>query len=344
MSYKRLDPEDVLISAESVTAPAWSGNTVQLTTFFTSSAQEASSSGDYYLDVYQTGSEQDNAEVQFSVLYGDYKGSGSLLYDSAVPGYSPTSVNYSTYKNLILEDKSATSKFKFGNEVESEKIYVININRGRYKQNMLPTTFELKLQGSEDAATFTRTLRNEIPSSLVFNDAGRVYNIISGSLTDLTDLTPSAAKTTYGNWGLFQPDIGVIVLNGNLLVQSRGTGGLNLDNSRGNNTDNNNQRTFFQAISGSEASSFRLSSDETLTSNFVFVRARNSEFNYSTNPSILTGSGELRYTYLVDNPRTYITTVGLYNDNNDLLAVAKLSRPLLKDSTREALIRVKLDY
>jgi len=343
MSYKRLDPEDVLISAESVTAPAWIGNTVQLTSFFTSSTQENASSGDYYLDVYQTGSTLDNAEVQFSVLYGDYKGSGSLLYDSAVPGYSPTSVNYSTYKNLILDDKSATSKFSF-NEVESEKIYVININRGRYKQNMLPTTFELKLRGFEDGSPFIRTLRNEIPSSLVFNDAGRVYNIISGSLTDSTDQTPPAAKNTYGNWGLFQPDIGVIVLNGNLLGESLGTGGLNLTTNRGSNTDNNNQRTFFQAISGSGASSFRLSSDETLTSNFVFVRARNSEFNYSTNPSILTGSGELRYTYLVDNPRTYITTVGLYNDNNDLLAVAKLSRPLLKDSTREALIRVKLDY
>ena len=343
MSYKRLDPEDVLISAESVTPPAWTGNAVSINAFFTSSAQEASSSGDYYLDVYQTGSTLDNAEVQFSVLYGDYKGSGSLLYDSDIPGYSPTSVNYSTYKNLILDDKSATSKFSF-NDVPSEKIYVININRARYKQNMLPTTFELKLRGSEDGSTFTRTLRNEIPSSLVFNDAGRVYNIISGSLTDSTDLTPSGTKNTYGNWGLFQPDIGVIVLNGNLLAHEGSSGGLNLTTNRGSNTDNNNQRTFFQAISGSGASSFRLSSDETLTSNFVFVRARNSEFNYSTNPSILTGSGELRYTYLVDNPRTYITTVGLYNDNNDLLAVAKLSRPLLKDSTREALIRVKLDY
>jgi len=343
MSYKRLDPEDVLISAESVTAPAWTGNTVSLTTFFTSSAQEASSSGDYYLDVYQTGSTLDNAEVQFSVLYGDYKGSGSLLYDSAVPGYSPTSVNYSTYKNLILDDKSATSKFSF-NEVESEKIYVININRGRYKQNMLPTTFELKLRGFEDGSPFIRTLRNEIPSSLVFNDAGRVYNIISGSLTDSTDLMPSATKAESGSFGLFQPDIGVIILNGNALDASIADGGLLLGTARGSDTDGNNQAKLYKAISGSNNTSFRLSSDETLTSNFVFVRARNSEFNYSTNPSILTGSGELRYTYLVDNPRTYITTVGLYNDNNDLLAVAKLSRPLLKDSTREALIRVKLDY
>ena len=44
------------------------------------------------------------------------------------------------------------------------------------------------------------------------------------------------------------------------------------------------------------------------------------------------------------NPRTYITTVGLYNDANELLAVAKLSQPLSKDFTKEALIRIKLDY
>ena len=43
-------------------------------------------------------------------------------------------------------------------------------------------------------------------------------------------------------------------------------------------------------------------------------------------------------------PTTYMTTVGLYNDNNDLLAVAKLSRPLPKDFTKEALVRIKLDF
>ena len=44
------------------------------------------------------------------------------------------------------------------------------------------------------------------------------------------------------------------------------------------------------------------------------------------------------------NPKVYITTVGLYNDNNELLAVAKLSQPIAKDFSKEALIRVKLDY
>ena len=45
-----------------------------------------------------------------------------------------------------------------------------------------------------------------------------------------------------------------------------------------------------------------------------------------------------------DNPRVYITTIGLYNDSNELVAVAKLSQPLAKDFTKEALIKVKLDY
>jgi len=77
----------------------------------------------------------------------------------------------------------------------------------------------------------------------------------------------------------------------------------------------------------------------------VFARARSDEFNYSANPSMIDSStGDLRHTDLIDSPRTYVTTVGLYNDNNDLLAVAKLSKPLQKDFTKEALIRIKLDY
>ena len=67
--------------------------------------------------------------------------------------------------------------------------------------------------------------------------------------------------------------------------------------------------------------------------------------NYSENPSFISGStGEVLYSSFINNPQTYITTVGLYNDNNELLAVAKLSRPLPKDFTTEALVRVKLDF
>jgi hypothetical protein len=59
---------------------------------------------------------------------------------------------------------------------------------------------------------------------------------------------------------------------------------------------------------------------------------------------MISGSGEIYFPSLVENPQTYITTVGMYNDNNELLAVAKLSKPLVKDFTKEALVRVKLDF
>ena len=86
-------------------------------------------------------------------------------------------------------------------------------------------------------------------------------------------------------------------------------------------------------------------SEEVLTSNFVFVRARNAEFNYSQNPTFIdSNTGGVRFTDFITAPQTFITTIGLYNDNGDLLAVAKLSKPLKKDFTKEALIRVKLDF
>jgi hypothetical protein len=54
--------------------------------------------------------------------------------------------------------------------------------------------------------------------------------------------------------------------------------------------------------------------------------------------------GQLAQNSFVNDPKVYITTVGLYNDQRELLAVAKLSKPLLKSFSKEALIRVKLDF
>ncbi len=101
------------------------------------------------------------------------------------------------------------------------------------------------------------------------------------------------------------------------------------------------QQLFDRFISGT----FKLNSEETVTSDYVFVRARNSEFNYSENPSFISGStGDVLYSQFINSPQSYVTTVGFYNDTNDLVAVAKLSKPLTKDFTKEALIRVKLDF
>ena len=67
MSFKQFDTEDIVVSADSISSIVWSTGNYQLTTFFTSSTQDSSTSGDYYLDVYQTGSTLTNAAVQFSI-------------------------------------------------------------------------------------------------------------------------------------------------------------------------------------------------------------------------------------------------------------------------------------
>ena len=90
---------------------------------------------------------------------------------------------------------------------------------------------------------------------------------------------------------------------------------------------------------------FTLNSQEQLSSDFIFCRARSQDFNYSSNPSFISGStGAVLYDSFINDPQVYITTVGLYNNDQELVAVAKLSRPLLKDFTKELLVRVKLDF
>ena len=82
-----------------------------------------------------------------------------------------------------------------------------------------------------------------------------------------------------------------------------------------------------------------------LNSTIYFCRANNGEFNYSANPTYLSSSEIIvKDSNPNANPFTYITTVGLYSADNELLAVAKLSEPIKKDPTTELTFRVRLDY
>ena len=116
------------------------------------------------------------------------------------------------------------------------------------------------------------------------------------------------------------------------------------------NTDKNVNRLFLGIEQGASPGSgpdnayFIMDSEEDIASQYFFARAKNTEFNYSNNPTFVNSDGTLKFDSMITNPRVYITTVGLYNENLDLLAVAKLSQPITKDHTKEALIRIKLDY
>jgi len=332
MSYKRFDADDVLVSAESVTTSAWSNNVTTLSSFYTSSTQYNSTSGDFYVNVFNQDPSGSGEEIQFTVGYANKNGAGTLLYNSAVSGKSPSDTVYGQYRTLVLGDEESDFIFGSGdNTYTADSFYVISIDRGRYKEKILPGSLELTL--TNGAATIVLTDTSTTTTTQTFTDAGRVYELKA-------DVSSSVAAS--GSYGKLLPDVGIILLNEEALDATKNDGGLALGTGNSTNSNDQNPRKLFDAIVS--GGSFKLSGQETVSSNFVFVRARNSEFNYSTNPSILTGSGELRHDVLIDSPETYITTVGLYNETQDLLAVAKLSRPLLKNSTKEALVRIKLDY
>jgi len=340
MSYKRFDLEDVVVSAESITTPIWSGDKTTLSSFFTSSTQIGGTTADYYYNVYNTGSNVQGSRIQFAIAYADEKGSGSIAYNQNVPGKSPSSTVYGQYRNLVLGDEE--SSFTFGT-ITSDHFYVLAIDRARYKEKLLPGTLDLVLSVSSSNTTVRLTDDSQVQTTTRFNDAGRVYELVSGSLGVVnTSKNQNGYTNGSGSYGKLLPDIGVLLLNAKALAGGAPDGGISLNTLRNSNSADLNNRLMYDTIKYN--GSFRIQAEETISSNFVFVRARNSEFNYSTNPSLITGSGEIRHNVMIDSHQSYITSVGLYNDNNDLLAVAKLSRPLLKDFTKEALVRIKLDY
>ena len=86
-----------------------------------------------------------------------------------------------------------------------------------------------------------------------------------------------------------------------------------------------------------------------INSSVYICRVAPSQANYSRNPTYKKGDGTLRF--IEDsgdlggsNPFAYITTVGLYDSNNNLLAVAKTSRPIEKNTETDLSVSVRIDY
>ena len=354
MSYKALDPQDFLVSADSITAPCWTNLTNPITALYTSSVQIAGTSGNYYLNVYNANPSTDSsAEIQFNIAYGNANGSGSLLYDAGINGLSPTRTVYGQFRNLIYGDENTQFSFSTITPTPND-FYAITVDRARFKESLFPGSLSLTLYSASRQITLTDD--SLTTTTISYCDAGRVFNIISGSNGVATSNSALGAintgMTVSGSYGLFLPDIGTLILNAAALDLPFVSGGIALNTLRTSNANVANPSRLYSTGSGTRGlttgsftSSFSLNSNETITSDFVFCRARNAEFNYTENPSFISGStGAVLYDLFINSPTTYITTVGMYNDSNELLAVAKLSKPLKKDFTKEALIRVKLDF
>lgn len=322
---------------EVVSAPLWSKSQAALTAIYTSSAQSTNQQR-YYYEIFNSQSNMQGAESQFSIAYGDSVGSGSSTGSANQNLYDyPTKAVYAQYRQMLLN--SGDNLFTFGSGETSEYIYVVNVNRARFKDRMDTKSWQLTLSGSgdnyitliDDSTTTTTELAQL---------GGRVYNVRSGSIANgiyTSDTTP---------WGLFYPDRGVIVLNGKALDASASFATQRVPATA---SGYDNALKLFTSISGAMSSnvshSFQGRTSEVIASTYYFVRMFNGEYNYTSNNSFVSGStGILKYDSMVKDPQVYVTTIGLYDDSQELLAVAKLSKPVKKSFDRELVIKVKLDY
>lgn len=359
--YSRFGGQDIVDSGDTdtVTAALFSNQDGVLTNgeFHTSSVQ-SQSSGEYYLDVYrETLAANADREVQFAIGYGHYKGSGSQVPQYATEGFTPTRALHSQYGNLLLapgDDRFSLANRSGSLPTDLQQFHFINVQRSRMKERLDPGNWELHL-GGFGVGNASITGQGIIPSHSVIKliddstvsdgtiaEAGTVYKIVSGTIAN--GLAQTSGTPT--EFGLFYPDNGVILLD------SEGIDGeINMYINSSSHAycatpvtmSNPNTVGFLNALSGSAY--FAARNKETVHATHYFIRVRNQDYNFSNNPSFTSGSqGTFTHPSFFKDPKVYITTVGLYNDNNELLAVAKMSKPLLKSYNREALIRVKLEY
>lgn len=339
--YKAFTADDIVPSdVQTISQPVWSENMNPYSAsngsgigFFTSSAQ-LSQSGDYYMNIYHRNPQSDaNAAIQFALAYGNIDGSGSVGDANTVGNNAndtPSRAIYSQYRNMLLPAND--NIFTFGT-TDSREIVVINVARSRFRQKIDPGNWELRL-GSGSVGSFTSSYFSFIDASGAgenpeINEAGRVFGIYRGT---------GGVTSSNTQYGLFYPDQGVFVFHAGLLRAN-----LGMPFNSASAVQARNHVTMSLRISGSTY--FQARSEEKIQSTHYFVRVTNKQFNFSNNPTFVTGStGTFLHSSMLRNPSVYITTIGMYDDMNQLLAVAKLSKPLLKSFNREALIKVKLDY
>jgi hypothetical protein len=162
------------------------------------------------------------------------------------------------------------------------------------------------------------------------------YDIVSGSISNGIYM-PGGNPVYYGK---VYPKFATLIIDASMLNASASIG---ITQSSHPVSTTNNNSVFYNAIVAGNGFSAR--NIQTISSTYYFVRVKNAAYNYSTNPTYYSGSsGQLLFSDWINNPVSFITTVGLFDDSTNLLAVAKLSQPIQKNKSTEALIRVMLSF
>lgn len=356
------------------TKAVWGDSTGELLTFYTSSLQSTSSQ-EYYYEVWGSASIScDPAEVKmFSVTYGHVDGSGSLLSTGGQAGDTPSRAIYGQYRSLALESNptqsdatGAPTTFTLASGKTVNHFYAINFNRGRIGDKIDPGNFELTLveltgsayannvfTGSNVVVSASNKTIKLIDDSADANESfgyvgmpSPVRNLVSGSITNGI-YNPTAPHY----YGLVYLDQAAIVIDADKLNESS-----SFNSVTGSNINGDNSYKLFTSISGSAVlgagKGFLARSVNITECSYYYIRVRPSSMNYTNNPTYVSSSADpnsivkntIRNRTFRNDPTVYVSSIGLYNDNLELLAIAKMSQPIKKDYNNELSVTVKLEY
>ncbi len=266
-------------------------------------------------------------------------------------GITSTSTN-DQVKAAIAEIMSKPPRFINLDGGFFDDVYIINVSSKRLQDKLDPGNWELTLSELANG------------SNIIPHPDGKVITLIDDSLDSTEEAfldkkmdvfygiySGSISNGIYSkdkHYGYVYPRLGIIVLGGSKLNSE-----LNFNTNVNANVNGNNAFRLFTSISASaipigartQIYSFDARNVKYRTTDYYFLRVSNSEFNYSNNPTFRSGSEDnLRHPMFSNDPKTYITTVGLYNKSYDLLAVAKFSKPIVKSFVHELSVVVKLEY
>ena len=330
---------DTILTTEKVTKGIFTGDvgTLQGSSFTTSSLSTTQKS--YYYTL------QYSSEDQFSITYGHREGSGSA--DEATNTFGKTRAIYKQFASMLLPFDDVETGFIINNATQSD-CYFVQFERARMKDRVNRKNWTLTLAGvnSSLTASVLKLTDDSNVSASTHSPVGPAYNVVSGTAGAVFNATP---------YGKFYPNVGVLVLSQQRLSASiPGSPGYEESGSllthtvhpgfkRDADTSADNAGKFVNCLIA--CGSFTARSEEDQTSATYFCRARAPEFNFSNNPTFSSGSrNEFRIPSFEGNPQTFITTVGLYNGSDELMAVGRLSSPVQKNYSSEATIKVKLTY
>ena len=263
---------------------------------------------------------------------------------------------------------------------KDQYIWALIGKRERFKDRINKKSWTLRLSGSNSLGTLgiTTFLTDDSKHvAAVATPGGPRYNIVSGTLGTPTG-SNAAIAYLHKSYGWFYPEMGIMLFSGAQLsasipgpmITSELGSHLNVGSASAfaagttaaaeqtrasssgfhpttyNKLNGQNGVKFVNCLANNDGeTAFRLRAEEDQTQENYFCRVRANEYNFSSNPTFVSGSkNKIRNADMHGNPQTFITGVGLYNSAGQLLAVAKLSSPLKKNFASEATIKVKLTY